>query len=59
MRRTAIHLGTQQVTRLRLLSNGSGLSIAELIRRAIDEFVDRQVLRQSVPSAGAESSRGD
>ncbi|SIT35293.1 hypothetical protein BN2475_40100 [Paraburkholderia ribeironis] len=59
MRRTAIHLAAQQVMRLRVLSNGSGLSVAELIRRAIDEFADRQALKQGDAMQGPGKSQGE
>jgi len=41
MHRTNIYLAVKQLAALRRLSKASGLSVAELIRRAIDEFLER------------------
>lgn len=37
-----VNFTTQQMQRLRALSSKTGLSIAELIRRALDEYLERQ-----------------
>jgi predicted DNA-binding protein len=42
MRRTNIFLPEPLIERLRALSERTGLSVAELIRRAIDEYLKRQ-----------------
>ena len=39
MQRVNFHLTKNQVKALRQLSDGTGLSVAELIRRAIDEWL--------------------
>ena len=45
MERVNIHLATRQLKALDILSDVSGLKRAELIRRAVDEFIDRFSLR--------------
>jgi len=42
MIRTNFHLTKGQLGALRKLSKQTGLSVAELIRRAVDEFLKRQ-----------------
>ena len=39
MQRVNFHLTKNQIKALRQLSDGTGLSVAELIRRAIDEWL--------------------
>ena len=40
MIRKNIHLSDRQLLRLRELSKREGLAVAELIRRAVDEYLD-------------------
>jgi predicted DNA-binding protein len=42
MKRTSLFLPEQVLTRLRELSEKTGYSVAELVRRAVDEFLKRQ-----------------
>jgi len=42
MKRKLHHLTEQQIKRLKKLSKETGLSVAELIRRAIDEYLDKK-----------------
>ncbi|WP_083758019.1 ribbon-helix-helix domain-containing protein [Polaromonas naphthalenivorans] len=42
MKRTNIYLTEPSVERLQALSAQTGLSVAELIRRAIDDFLKKQ-----------------
>jgi predicted DNA-binding protein len=42
MKRVNYHLTEAEITRLQTLSNKTGLSVAEIIRRAIDEYLDRK-----------------
>lgn len=42
MKRTNIFLPEQLLEKLRTLADKTGLSVAELIRRAIDEYLKRQ-----------------
>jgi len=42
LKRTNIYLSTIQVEKLNKLSESTGLSVAELIRRAIDAFFDKK-----------------
>lgn len=42
MIRTAIHITDKQHEELREESDNTGLPMAELIRRAIDEYLDRR-----------------
>ena len=39
MKRRDMHLGEQQIERLKALAEKTGLSVAELIRRAIDRYL--------------------
>lgn len=48
MNRTNIYFTDQQAERLRLLSKKSGLSVAELVRRAIDAYWDWEGLEKTV-----------
>lgn len=41
MKRTNIFLPEQIIARLRALADKTGLSVAELVRRAIDEYLRR------------------
>ena len=41
MRRTHLHLTDPQHARLRLLADRTGLNVAELVRRAVDDFLGR------------------
>jgi predicted DNA-binding ribbon-helix-helix protein len=43
MIRTNFHLTEAQLSQLRELAEKTGLSVAELIRRAVDEFIKKQV----------------
>ncbi len=42
MKRTNIYLSEPSVEKLQTLSEKTGLSVAELIRRAIDDFLKKQ-----------------
>jgi predicted DNA-binding protein len=46
MIRTNIHLTTEQTERLKTLAQQTGLKPAELVRRAIDTFLDREERRR-------------
>ena len=41
MKRINTHLTNKQIDRLKSLANKTGLKVAELIRRAIDEYLDK------------------
>jgi len=41
MKRTNIHLTEQQLQRLRKVAKKTGLTVAELVRRAVDEYLKR------------------
>lgn len=43
MKRVNYHLTDQQIKRLKQYSKETGLSVAELIRRAIDEYLDKKI----------------
>jgi predicted DNA-binding protein len=42
MKRTNIHLTQSQLKKLSSLAKTSGLSVAEIVRRAIDKFFERK-----------------
>lgn len=42
MKRMNIHLSQKQIDRLKKLSNEAGLPLAELVRRAVDEFLKKE-----------------
>jgi predicted DNA-binding protein len=41
MKRTNIHLSEQQLKRLEQQSRKTGLSVAEIVRRAIDDYLEK------------------
>jgi predicted DNA-binding protein len=41
MKRTNIHLPTQTLDKLKTMSEKTGLSVAELIRRAVDDYLKK------------------
>ena len=49
MNRTNIYLSDRQLDRLEHLSVFTGLSRAELVRRAVDEYLDRQENQRQKP----------
>jgi len=42
MKRTNIHLSDAQLKRLRELSEKTGAPVAEIVRRAVDEYLKRK-----------------
>jgi predicted DNA-binding protein len=42
MKRVNYHLTEEQISRLQSLSGDTGLTVAEIIRRAVDEYLDRK-----------------
>lgn len=44
--RTNIYLTKPQLERLRALASESGLSVAELVRRAVDDYLKREGKKQ-------------
>ena len=42
MKRVNYHLTEEEITKLQAFSNKTGLSVAEIIRRAVDEYLDRK-----------------
>jgi predicted DNA-binding protein len=42
MKRVNYHLTEEQINRLQSLSGKTGLTVAEIIRRAVDEYLDRR-----------------
>ena len=42
MKRVNYHLTEEEIRRLQVLSINTGLSVAEIIRRAVDEYLDRK-----------------
>ena len=42
MKRVNYHLAEEQIKRLQGLGEKTGLSVAEIIRRAVDEYLDRK-----------------
>lgn len=42
MKRVNYHLPEHTISRLKSLSVKKGISVAELIRRAVDDFLDKQ-----------------
>lgn len=53
MKRTNIHLSKKQLIMLSRLSDDYGISKAELVRRAIDDFVDKRFNQIRINSEGA------
>jgi hypothetical protein len=48
MIRTAIHLTEKQVEDLKQESNDTGLPVAEIIRRAIDEYLEKRKKQKQI-----------
>jgi predicted DNA-binding protein len=42
MKRVNYHLTEEEIARLQSLSVKTGLTVAEIIRRAVDEYLDRR-----------------
>ena len=40
MKRVNYHLTEEEIARLQYLSNETGLAVADIIRRAVDEYLD-------------------
>ena len=51
MKRVNYHLTDTEIMRLQDLSAKTGLAVAEIIRRAVDEYLDRQE-RKSLKEQG-------
>ncbi len=47
MKRVNYHLTEDQIARLQAVSKETGLSVAELIRRAVDAYINREEKRTS------------
>jgi predicted DNA-binding protein len=45
MKRISTFLTEIEIERLKAISDSTGISFAELIRRAVDEYLDRQTRR--------------
>jgi len=43
MRRVNYHLTEKEIKQLKSLSKKAGLSIAEIIRRAVDEYLEKEI----------------
>ena len=48
MKRVNYHLTEEEISRLQSLSEETGLSVAEIIRRAIDEYLDKRKVSKSL-----------
>lgn len=42
MKRINVHLADMQIKKLKQLSDNTGMSVAEIVRRAIDEYLGKQ-----------------
>ncbi len=54
MKRVNYHLTEEQIKRLQSLGEKTGLSVAEIIRRAVDEYLDRK--EKKMREEGSENS---
>ncbi len=43
MKRTSLFLRTGQIKKLKMIAKRTGAPVAELIRRAVDELIERQI----------------
>lgn len=57
MKRVAIHLADRQVKGLKKLAARTGLPMAELIRRAVDEYLRREFPHDSHPHSALPASQ--
>ncbi|NWF92004.1 MAG: ribbon-helix-helix domain-containing protein [Syntrophaceae bacterium] len=63
MPRLGIHLTTPEVNRLREISTRTGLAVSELIRRSLDDWLERyeekeRIKREEDPGRGINSTSG-
>ena len=49
MKRTSVYIGDSQDNDLRKLSNNTGLSVSEIVRRAVDVFLQQKPTTANVP----------
>ena len=49
MIRTNIHLAKDQIERLKVVADRKGISVAELIRRAIESYLEAEARRKRKP----------
>ncbi len=48
MRRVNYHLTEEEIAELQSLSGKTGLSVAEIIRRAVDEYLDKRKVSRNL-----------
>jgi predicted DNA-binding protein len=48
MKRVNYHLTEEQIMRLQALSGKKGLTVAEIIRRAVDEYLDKRKVSRNL-----------
>lgn len=58
MKRTNIHLAPDQIDRLKKLAGRKGITVAELIRRAIESYLERHDKREQKHDGKTDQSDG-
>jgi predicted DNA-binding protein len=58
MKRVNYHLTEEQIGRLQSLSGKTGLTVAEIIRRAVDEYLDRRKVPRNLEENLNKKGRG-
>jgi metal-responsive CopG/Arc/MetJ family transcriptional regulator len=58
MERHNIHLTDSQIANLKIISDSSGTVRSELIRRAIDEFIDKYAITHDCGVTGVKEYNG-
>ncbi len=57
MKRMHIHLTEQQLARLQKLSERNGLNIAEMMRRAVDNYLDEEEAKDNLMKVSQKSDK--
>jgi len=57
MKKYNLYLSEQQINALALLSEEKGLSVSEIIRRALDEYIEKESNKNQIISASQKNKK--
>ena len=57
MKKYNLYLSEQQINALALLSEEKGLSVSEIIRRALDEYIEKESNKNQLLSANQKNKK--
>ncbi len=57
MKKYNLYLSEQQISALALLSEERGLSVSEIIRRALDEYIEKESNKNQLISANQKNKK--